>query len=162
MFYRIETSLDSTFSKWDPLLETVSEGHPSFLAVLAEELVNEITRPVDSDVRNDPYMEGIHLWLDHILRAKTWESRRRQLPLAYMLVAMEDNPNHWTKPLIPSLRDPSVKIYKPQIHESSPGQHSTTGAETATDPLGGDDWDELKAYGWESLDKWTCRPLGVA
>ncbi|KAL1966856.1 hypothetical protein VTN77DRAFT_3821 [Rasamsonia byssochlamydoides] len=158
---QIETSLDSAFSKWDSLLESISEGHPAFLAVLTEEMVNEIAGPNDSDVKNDPYKEGIYMWLDHILQAKTWEIHRRRLPLSYMLAACEDNPNHWTKLLMTLLQNASVDVEIPQIRDSSPDENSATEAETAADSVGGD-WDELKEYGWESLDKWTSRPLGVA
>lgn len=161
MFYRIEASLDSTFSKWDSVLESISEGHPAFLAVLTEEMVNEIAGPDDSDVRNDPYKEGIYMWLDHILQTKTWEIHRRRLPLAYLLATCEDNLNHWTKSLMTLLRNASGDVDIPRIRESSPDENSATDAEMVPDSLG-DDWDELKAYGWESLDKWTSRPLGVA
>jgi len=125
-------------------------------------MVNEIARPIDSDVRNDPYKEGIYMWLDHMLRAKTWETHRRRLSFSYMLAVCEDNPNHWTKLLSTLLRNTSMDVNIPRTHESSHDEQATTDTKRAADSLGGDDWDGLKAYGWESLDKWTSRPLGVA
>lgn len=155
-------SLDDAFSRWDPLLQTISDGHLSFLTVLTDEMVDVLASPGHSDVKTDPHVEGVYMWLDHILKSKTWKASRRHLSLCYIVAVCHDNPNHWTERLNEQLQK--------EPHDSDvlnikfpPKSRSAADHVEATDTTSRQDGSEdvLNEYGWEVSDRWNNKAIGV-
>ncbi|KAN0067770.1 Las1-like domain containing protein [Elaphomyces granulatus] len=143
---KLDASLDHIFIEWDPLLEAVSEHIPSFLTVLAEEMVNElISSSATDNTKDDPYREGVYMWLDHILTSETWNIHKKRLSLSYILAACQESPNFWMDPLSETLR--TIPNYFDLKQETSILERKTlNGAETSDRQ---DTLDGLKLYGWE-------------
>lgn len=154
--------MDDAFSRWDPLLQTISDGHLSFLTVLTDEMVDVLASPGHSDVKTDPHVEGVYMWLDHILKSKTWKASRRHLSLCYIVAVCHDNPNHWTERLNEQLQK--------EPHDSdvlnikfTPKSRSAADHVEATDTTSRQDGSEdvLNEYGWEVSDRWNNKAIGV-
>ncbi|PWY67203.1 glyoxylase [Aspergillus heteromorphus CBS 117.55] len=150
---RIGDSMTETFAKWDHLLQMLAEGHSPFLAALTEELVNIVAFSNSKDTKNDPFCEGIYMWLDHILTSPEWESRRRLLSYTYIDAVCAQSSNHWTALLKESVqngpsRDPAslIPATRQQPKKAKAGAKRTENAAVA------DDLKELKKYGWETVD----------
>ncbi|KAJ9250791.1 cell morphogenesis protein Las1 [Paecilomyces variotii] len=148
--------MDEVFDKWDPVLQTVAEKSTSFLTTFTEVMANELSAGKHSD---DSYLEGIYMWLNHILNSDTWKANRRYLSLSYMRAACDVSENEWTKRLRQSLRN--------DTHDSD--AHNI---ETATeDQLLANtqivsDEDEaqrvLSNHGWDLADTWRSEAIGVS
>ncbi|RAK99490.1 rRNA-processing protein LAS1 [Aspergillus ibericus CBS 121593] len=149
---RIGDSMTETFSKWDPLLQMLAEGHPSVLAALAEEMVNVLAFSGSKNLTSDPHLEGTYMWLDHILRSPEWESRGRLLSHAYILAVCKQSSNHWTTLLGESIREKNPSAAKVSASRSKTAELKQTDA----------DLKELTKFGWETVDSWDTRPLGIA
>ncbi|PWY94288.1 glyoxylase [Aspergillus sclerotioniger CBS 115572] len=153
---KIGDSMTETFSKWDPLLQMLAEGHAPVLAALAEELVNVLAFSDSRNLKNDPHLEGTYMWLDHILRSPEWESRGRLLSHAYILAVCEQSSNHWTALLGETIQEKSGqtagKVSASSQSKTESGLKRTEDAE---------DLKELKKFGWETVDTWDTRPLGI-
>ncbi|GLA41308.1 rRNA-processing protein las1 [Aspergillus niger] len=157
---RMGDSMTGMFAKWDSLLQMLAEGHPRVLASLTEEMVNVLAFSGSKNVKSDPQLEGLYMWLDHILQSPEWGSRRRLLSHAYLLAVCEQSSNHWTTLLKESLQqrtDPLVpskqtSTSKKQSKKDGSGLKRTSDA---------DDLKELKKFGWETVDTWDTRPLGI-
>ncbi|PYI08967.1 glyoxylase [Aspergillus sclerotiicarbonarius CBS 121057] len=152
---KIGDAMTETFSKWDPLLQTLAEGHPPVLAALAEELVNVLAFAGSKNLKGDPHLEGTYLWLDHILQSPEWESRGRLLSHAYILAVCEQSSNHWTALLGESIREKSGQAAE-KVSASSQSK-TESGLKRAEDA----DLKELKKFGWDTVDTWDTRPLGI-
>lgn len=156
---RLDDSMDDTFSRWDPCLQTLTDNCPAFLTSLAEEMVDVLAFTAvkaNSKEKDDAYREGIFLWLDHILRSTEWASHRRVLSLVYVRAACEASSGHW------------MQLLKRVVDASSSGE-SLRGAEAVleADSMQVDGYvdgsaRELGKYGWEMDGAWDSRPLGVA
>lgn len=153
--------MDEAFTKWDKSLQTVAAGHPAFLPVLTEELVNELAFTSRPNTKDDPQCEAIYMWLDHILNSAEWSTARQSLSLAYVLTVCEQSSNHWLDLLKVAVRseDNSLPIARDQSNAPARSQRkseSTTHTQHPEDDLQG-----LQKFGWESLDTWDTRPIGI-
>ncbi|RJE24710.1 Cell morphogenesis protein Las1 [Aspergillus sclerotialis] len=155
------TSLDNTFAKWERLLQLVIENHPPFLSALTEEMVNELAFTNISDSKNNPYCEGLYTWLDRILTSTQWEPRRQIFSFTYIIAVCDESPNHWTELLKERLRKLEVQPTNIPTIQSRNERHEGVSKPKDTATVM-EDSDELKKYGWEFLEKWASRPLGVA
>ncbi|KAL2011451.1 hypothetical protein VTN00DRAFT_4169 [Thermoascus crustaceus] len=153
-------SLDDVFSRWDPLLQTITDGHPSFLTILTDEMVHALASPSRSDLRTDPYVGGVYMWLDHILRSKTWKANRRHLSLHYILASCHDNPNHWTERLSKQLQKEPRDSDMLDIKISLKGRSAADDINMDATPQH-DGSEALNAYGWEVSDSWNNKAMGV-
>ncbi len=157
---RLGDSLTDTISKWDPLLQMITEGCPSFLVTLTEIMADELaftfTGPSSTSTKNDPYCEGVYTWLDHVLRSTRWELHRRHISVSYVLAVCEESSNHWTALLKKSIGEgdslPTVSQHLGSQRESS-GESGLPDAD--------DDMTTLHRFGWDMADTWDSRPLGV-
>lgn len=155
-WYRLGDSLHDTFIKWEQLLQMITESHPAFLSTLTEEMVNDLAFSSSSDPKNNAYHEAIYTWLDHILRSTEWKSSRRLLSFSYLLAACEANPNDWTDMLKRVLLKEGAKRAK---GASVSVPQTQTGAMVVDEDA---DAGALRELGWESLELWDSRPLGIA
>ncbi|PKY03541.1 Metallo-hydrolase/oxidoreductase [Aspergillus campestris IBT 28561] len=154
----LDDSMDNTFSRWDPCLQTLTDNCPAFLTSLAEEMVDMLAftaAKANSKEKDDAYREGIFLWLDHILRSTEWASRRRVLSLVYVRAACEASSGHW------------MRLLKGVVEEASSSGESLRTAEAVLEAdsmqVDGDvdgSARELGKYGWEMDGAWDSRPLG--
>jgi len=162
--YRLGDSLHDTFIKWEQLLQMITESHSAFLATLTEEMVNDLAFSTQTkDTKNNAYHEAIYTWLDHILRSTEWKSSRRLLSFSYLLAACEANPNQWTDTLKKVLLKEEVKRAKGAVPLSVRQTQTQTQTEAMVVDVNADaDADALRELGWESLELWDSRPLGVA
>lgn len=149
--------LTTTFIKWEHLLQMVTENHPAFLSTLTEEIINDLAF-APSNTPENTHCEPRYLWLDHILRSTEWKPSRRLLSLTYLLATCEGSPNHWTNMLKGTL----LKEEGKRGSKSSAPERNTTDSNA---PLkvhtDAGDSQVLQNFGWESLDLWDSRPLGV-
>lgn len=164
LFPRPGESLDDSFSKWEQLLQMIIENHPTFLTTLVEEMVKELvfTHSSHSNDDNNAFCEAIYMWLDHILKSSTWETSRRLLSPAYILAAGDSAPNRWTKLLKADLEKGSDNMFFGTMPDSQvPARKCQSDKPEFADRVS-EGSRELAEYGWQVLDKWDCRPLGVA
>ena len=167
MIHRLGDSLQPTFAKWEHLLQMITESHPAFLSSLTEEMVNDLaftdpnTNNTNTNTKNNAHSEGIYMWLDHILRSTEWKPSRRLLSFAYLLAVCEGvSGNRWTDALKGVLVKEKEKRAKAAMGKS-PGADATKAVNVDVDANVGDDAAQLRKFGWESLDVWDSRPLGV-
>ncbi|KAL4802091.1 Las1-like-domain-containing protein [Aspergillus unguis] len=163
---KIGESMTEPLSKWDPLLQNITEGHPSFLGTLTETMADELalsrSTSSNTDIKNDPYCEGVYTWLDHVLHSVQWELHRRVLSVSYILAVCEgsSSSNWW------------IGLLKKRIDKERKGK-SGDAFSTITLPPGlsdgsvpEQDFDEgdikaLNKFGWDMADTWDSRPVGV-
>ncbi|KAL2830047.1 beta-lactamase-like protein [Aspergillus cavernicola] len=153
---RLGDSLSDVIAKWDPLLQMIVEGDPSFLVTLTEAMVDELAFSSSSDSKTDPYCEGVYTWLDHILRSAQWDSQRRVISYSYILAVCKGSLNHWTTLLRKSIGK-GTNMLPETSHQQSPN-------EAGLSPELDEDEDLktlLSKYGWETVDTWDSRPLGI-
>jgi ribosomal biogenesis protein LAS1 len=153
---RLGMSMDEKFAKWDYFLQVVTDGYPAFLTALTEAMVDAL----GSATKDDAHCEGIFMWLDHILGSTQWESKRRLLSFAYVLSACEQNSNYWTGMLKERIRKEDNDL------SSVPGSDGQLSGKDKTAPQSlytgtNDDVKTLKSLGWEAVDTWDSRPLGI-
>lgn len=158
-FTRLGTSLDDEFSRWDYFLQVIVEGYPAFLTGLVEAMV-DVLAFARSATKEDAHCEGVYMWLDHILCSSQWESKRRLLSFAYALSACEQNSNHWTDMLKERIQEVDNDL------SSSPGGQGELSGKDKNAPQSlhtgtSHDLDSLKNMGWEVVDTWDSRPLGI-
>ena len=139
-------------------MQVIVEGCPAFLTALVEALV-DVLAFARSATKEDAHCEGVFMWLDHILCSSQWESKRRLLSFAYALSACEQNSNHWTDMLKERIQDADIDL------SGSPGGRERSGKDVnAPQSLHtgtSHDLDSLKDMGWEVVDTWDSRPLGI-
>ncbi|KAF7122129.1 hypothetical protein CNMCM5793_000085 [Aspergillus hiratsukae] len=151
---KLGDSMDEAYTKWDKLLQTVAAGHPAFLLVLTEELVNELAFTSRPNTKNDPQCEAIYMWLDHILNSAEWSTARQSLSLAYILTVCEQNSDHWLDLLKVAVRSedsglpPTARDQSKAPARSQKKSESTTYAQHTEDDLQG-----LQKFGWERTGK---------
>ncbi|KAE8385131.1 glyoxylase [Aspergillus alliaceus] len=155
---KLGTSLDDEFAKWDYLLRVITEGCPVFLTALTEVMADGLAF-ARSATKESAQSEGIYMWLDHILSSPQWESKRRLLSLAYVLSVCEQNSNHWTDMLKVTIRNEDNDWSSiPADQVGLPGKDKVAPQSLQT---GMSDLDSLKNMGWEVVDTWESRPLGI-
>lgn len=150
-------SISDVLAKWEQLLQMVIESDPSFLAVLTEEMLNDLAFSDIPDLKNNPYCEGLYMWLDHMLTSSQWEPSRRLFSFAYADAVCDGSQNHWTELLKERLRKTRPEPASiPNAQSKDEGQAPKSDRGPATE-----DSNTLKKYGWEFPDTWDSRPLGV-
>ncbi|KAJ5485696.1 hypothetical protein N7539_005684 [Penicillium diatomitis] len=150
-------SMDATFEKWDPILQRVTDARAAFLHCMAEELVNTMVLSSSADDHEIAHVEGLYLWLEHLITSTSWESRRQFLPREYLLAVCQSNPSRWTAILTAELR--------PLQHELLDGMRSSHTAKGPTSQKHVANWvlsKKLENYGWGLAESWDSRPLGVS
>lgn len=162
MIRRLGDSLQPTFAKWEHLLQMITESHPAFLSSLTEEMVNDLAfTDSNTDTKSNAHSEGIYMWLDHILRSTEWKPSRRLLSFSYLLAVCEGaSGNRWTDALKGVLVKEEEKRAKVATGKNS-GADATKAVNADVDAHVDDDAAQLRKFGWESLDVWDSRPLGV-
>lgn len=153
--YRLGTSMDEVFDKWDPVLQIVAEKSTLFLTTLTEEMANEISAGNRTD---DSYLEGTYMWLDHIINSDTWKASRKYLSLSYIRAACDTSENMWTKKLRQTLQNGS--------HDSDAHDTETHPEDQPLEPTKIiSDQDEAKrilsSHGWDVVDTWRSEAIGV-
>lgn len=141
------------FSSWERLLQLLVGRHTPFLTALSEEMVNELGFAESSDPKNSPFCEGVYMWLDHILTSESWELSREILSFSYILAVCDACPNHWTRLLNERIRNMDHGSVIPSIPQTAMSQ-----ADMVPVP---EDSNELKKHGWEFMDRWEGRPIGI-
>ncbi|XHG04629.1 hypothetical protein AWENTII_007880 [Aspergillus wentii] len=149
---KLGDSLNEVYAKWDQFLQMVVTGHPTFLTAWTEEMVNDLAFTRALNPKSNSYCEGVYMWLDHVLNSKQWKTGRRLLSLGYIRTVCTESPNHWTSLLKENLKDNDLSSTS-----ASDRKRDTTVKKAATP----DDLKELSKHGWESLDIWDSRPLGI-
>lgn len=153
-------TLTATFIKWEHLLQMITENHPAFLSALTEEMANDLAFTTDP-----AHCEALYLWLDHILRSTEWKPSRQLLSSTYLLAICEGSPNRWTD----MLKGILLKEDEKKERKSYAAGKSLTNSADATanadtvlhSHTDAGDAQVLQKLGWESLDWWDSRPLGV-
>jgi ribosomal biogenesis protein LAS1 len=140
--------MDSSFSTWDALLQTIADSHPPFLTTLTEEMAMDLGHSTEP--------EAVFLWLRHILESSTWAPQRPQIPVSYLRAICREMPNDWT-----------ARLEEQTLAKLSSLSTTTTDDAADLDPAVNldvyvdDGWDALEAYGWGSARNWSVRPIGV-
>ncbi|KAE8411452.1 Las1-like-domain-containing protein [Aspergillus pseudocaelatus] len=155
---KLGTSMDDELSRWDYFLQVIVEGCPTFLAALVEAMV-DVLAFAGSAAKEDAHCEGVYMWLDHILCSSQWESKRRLLSFAYALSACEQNSNHWTNMLKERIQQVDNRLSGSHGDPERFGKdrNALQSLHTRTSH----DLDSLKNMGWEVVDTWDSRPLGI-
>lgn len=154
---RLGESISDVLARWEQLLQMVIESDPSFLAVLTEEMLNDLAFSGVPDLKNNSYSEGLYMWLDHMLTSSQWESSRRLFSFAYVNAVCDGSPNHWTELLQDRLRKTRpAPASTPSVQSKDEGQAPKSDSGPVKE-----DSNTLKKYGWEFPDTWDSRPLGV-
>ena len=109
-------------------------------------MVNELIPSSDTDnTAGDPYLEGVYMWLDHILTSKTWSIAKKRLSLSYIFAACQESPSFWmnllsqTLQTIPNyfdLKENTSILKRKPLNGAEPSERQDT-------------LDGLKLYGWE-------------
>jgi ribosomal biogenesis protein LAS1 len=109
-------------------------------------MVNElISSSATDNTKDDPYREGVYMWLDHILTSETWNIHKKRLSLSYIWAACQESSNCWMDLLSETLR--TIPNYFDLKQETSILERKTlNGAETSDRQ---DTLDGLELYGWE-------------
>lgn len=135
----------------------IIENHPAFLSALTEEMINDLAYTPSSSSENT-HCESLYLWLDHILRSTEWKPNRQLLSLTYLLATCEGSPNHWTDMLKGTLLKEEGKRDK---RSSAPERNTADSNASLNAYTDAEDARVLQNLGWEPLDLWDSRPLGV-
>ncbi|KAF9894487.1 rRNA-processing protein las1 [Aspergillus nanangensis] len=158
------TSLNGEFAKWDRFLQTIVDGCPGFLTALVEEMVDVLAFRGSSDGKIGARCEGIYLWLDHIIASPEWQSRRQLLSTAYVRSVCQEKPNPWTTLVKTTLCKVDLEVPRTPVDGAgNQADKSENGSEDAT-TIGQsttEDLRELEKFGWNIVDTWDSRPLGV-
>lgn len=142
-------SMDSLFSTWDVLLQTIADSHPPFLTTLTEEMAMDLGRS-----GCEAETETAFLWLRHILESSTWAPQRPRIPISYLRAICREMPNDWTTRLeTQALSSFSASTAVDDAAVADPAVN--------LDVYVDDGWDVLEAHGWGSARNWTVRPIGV-
>ncbi|THC90060.1 hypothetical protein EYZ11_010476 [Aspergillus tanneri] len=152
-------SVVDAFKKWDRFLWTIVDEYPAFLTTLTEEMVNMLAF-TQSD-KEDDCCRGVYMWLDHILGSTEWESKRRLLCLSYVSAVCEESTNYWVGLLKDRVcnEDNIVSLSGGDVSAEILSSPETVLKDASM--AGMTDQKELQKYGWDSIDTWDSRPLGV-
>ncbi|KAJ5558326.1 hypothetical protein N7535_008539 [Penicillium sp. DV-2018c] len=157
----LKDSMTETFKRWNPILQKLSESHPSFLRQLTEDLVNELA--FKNTNASDPTGEALYLWMAHIFTSTAWEFHRQACSQSYVLRACDESPHHWTTMLGELVRKQAGKARGvPAASRSGTNRVSKTRtARNDSHYAPAQLSEKLVEFGWGYLEKWDSRPLGV-
>lgn len=157
---RLGESLENSFERWDVIFLKIAESHPSFVVYLSERLVDTLVFDPANDSLKRAQAETLFLWLEHLITSPTWEPHRSFCPRSYILAACSENPNHWAKLLLDRLREHQDST---SVVSGTNTQHSKKSAVYhGSDAAHSSVAEKLREYGWEPVEKWDTRPLGIA
>lgn len=160
---RLGEPLDKVFDKWDPVLQKISESHPSFVMYLAEELVHSLVFDPANNSSTSAQAEALFLWLIHLLTSSTWEPHRPFCPRSYILTACSEDPNHWAKMLSDRLQEEDHRNEVPGAQHVSRSRSSKKSSyPNSSIDVHSSMTEKLRQHGWEPVKKWDSRPLGIA
>ncbi|CRG84402.1 hypothetical protein PISL3812_01694 [Talaromyces islandicus] len=134
-------SMDSTFSTWDVLLQTIADSHPPFLTTLTEEMAMDLGHLAEAE----PEAEAVFFWLRHILESRTWEAQRPRIPVSFLRAICCEMPNTWT-----------AKLEEHTLAKLS-FVSADADAPVNLDVHVDDGWDALEAYGWGPAKHWSTQ-----
>ncbi|PGH05152.1 hypothetical protein AJ80_08388 [Polytolypa hystricis UAMH7299] len=168
----IENKMDVVFSVWNDFLLGVSKRHSSFLTALVEEMASLLVTGEDSDRSQDPYCEGIYLWIGHILNSSTWAKVRKQLlTLSYIAAICEHSPGYWSdrlRELLDREGDESGALGGSGRAAASDamedaGPSAPQSQAKSSSHLGDmeSDGEVLRDFGWSVQGDWKFKPIGI-
>lgn len=136
--------MDDLFSLWDPVLQLIlEESVAPFLNALVEGMVKILSRKPDrTSTTEDPYLEGLYLWLEHILTSQTWRSSSIFCSRDYLRLCCSEWTNSWTKKLL-QLSSSGSELS--QIDNFVPDQPMAS----AEDSIDSESIRDLRNFGWE-------------
>jgi len=135
--------METVFSTWDLVLQSITDSVKTFATILTEEMAKELSnKPNISATTEDHYLDGIYLWLEHILTSETWKHYIQFLcSTAYLRFICDEWSNNWTDMLAKIIEQESGTS---QIFDSLSTQ-SVPSIDGSVEPaLAGD----LQASGW--------------
>lgn len=139
---RLASSMENVFSTLDPVLQSITDPVKTFSTILTEEMAKELSnRPNISATTEDPYLDGIYLWLEHILTSETWKQHIHFLcSTAYLRFICDEWSNHWTDMLAKIIGHVETsQVYDSLSTQSVPSIDGSVGPALAGD---------LEASGW--------------
>ncbi|KAJ5973515.1 hypothetical protein N7481_010725 [Penicillium waksmanii] len=141
-------SLNKAFKHWDPVLLKITESSSSFFTHFAEALVNRLAFDPAIESPQNAYAEALYLWLDHI-------------STSYVLSACEQCSSHWTQTLSKELekKGKATKVAPVTIGNSSKLKRTSSKSSMHVET---NISSKLSGHGWEPLQKWDSRPLGIS
>lgn len=95
---RLASSMETVFSTWDYVLQLITDSVKMFLTIIAEEMAKELSNRQNTPATTeDAHLEGVYLWLEHILASETWKQHIQFLcSTAYLRFICNEWSNHWT------------------------------------------------------------------
>uniref|UniRef100_A0A093VML0 Pre-rRNA-processing protein las1 n=1 Tax=Talaromyces marneffei PM1 TaxID=1077442 RepID=A0A093VML0_TALMA len=117
----LASSIETIFSTWDSVLQPITDSSKTFLTILTEEMAKQLSNKSNTPATTeDPYLEGVYLWLEHILTSETWIQYKRFLcSTPYLRFACEEWSNHWTNMLAKII---AQEAESSQVYDSLPIQ----------------------------------------
>lgn len=109
--------MESLFTTWDPVLQSITDSVKTFSTILTEEMAKELSnRPNTPATTENAYLEGVYLWLEHILISETWTQHKLFLcSMPYLRFVCEEWFNHWTDMLAKII---ALEIGTSQVYDS--------------------------------------------
>jgi ribosomal biogenesis protein LAS1 len=104
--------MEKSFSTWDQTLQSISNSHQHFLTILTEEMAKRLDLVKSTpSIKENPYLQGVYMWLEHILTSAAWQKERLLLgSVSYIQTLCRESPNHWTIML--------ERVLPSQVHRS--------------------------------------------
>lgn len=134
--------MEMQFVTWDTVLQSITDSFRTFSTILTEEMAKVLSnRPNTPATTEDPHLEGVYLWLEHILTSEAWKRHTHFLcSTAYLRFICDEWSNHWTDMLAKILEQESGIA---QACDSVSSQ-SVVSLDDHADPA----LDHLQASGW--------------
>lgn len=133
--------METVFSTWDLVLQSITDSVKTFSTILTEELAKELSnKPNISATTEDPYLDGVYLWLEHILTSETWKQHIQFLcSTSYLRFICDEWSNHWTD-MIAKIIDIEQESGTSQIPDSLSTQSVLSDMEPALTNLQASGW----------------------
>ena len=158
-YYRLGDPLNNAFKNWDPVLLKITETNPSFFTHFTEELANKLAFEPGNVSSTNAYAEALYLWLNHLSTSPPWAIHQPYFSHSYVNTACEQSSTHWTKMLSKDLKKEGDFKAKPNPLDVSSKKKALS--KNSTD-VEANTTRKLRACGWEPLEKWDSRPLGIS
>ncbi|EED22927.1 cell morphogenesis protein Las1, putative [Talaromyces stipitatus ATCC 10500] len=130
---QLASSMESLFTTWGPVLQSITDSVKAFLTILTEELAKELNKP---NTPADSYLEGVYLWLEHILTSETYKQYKSLLcSINYIRFVCSEWPNYWTNRLAKIIEQ---EVETVQVDDSLPTRSLPVDMEAP----------DLQAAGW--------------
>lgn len=98
IIHRLGDTMDGAISVWGSLLRQLTFHQRSFLNILSQKLITQITSPSLIEPEVDTHREAVHFWLLEIYLSRDWSSARKRgkINAEDLLLSCLQNPNLWT------------------------------------------------------------------